>query len=98
MDVCLIDVDSKIPNLALMKASTWHKQRGDTVKLGYDPLFDHPDLCYVSKMFDFTPEPEYLPDCEILRGGASLFADAADAVRRWCDVRPHHARLRFVQG
>lgn len=47
MNVCLIDVDSKIPNLALMKASTWHKQRGDTVKLGYDPLFDHPDLCYV---------------------------------------------------
>lgn len=69
MNVCLIDVDSKIPNLALMKASTWHKQRGDTVKLGYDPLFDHPDLCYVSKMFNFTPEPEYLPDCETLRGG-----------------------------
>lgn len=70
MDVCLIDVDSKIPNLALMKASTWHKQQGDTVKLGYDPLFDHPDICYMSKMFDFTPEPEYIPDCEIYRGGA----------------------------
>ena len=70
MNVCLIDVDSKIPNLALMKASTWHKQRGDSVKLGYDPLFDHPDLCYVSKIFDFSPEPEYLPDCEILRGGS----------------------------
>lgn len=69
MDVCLIDVDSKMPNLALMKASTWHKGRGDTVKLGYEPLFDHPDLCYVSKMFDFTSEPEYLPDCEIVRGG-----------------------------
>lgn len=69
MRICLIDVDGKIPNLALMKASTWHKGRGDTVKLGYDPLFDSPDLCYVSKIFDFTPEPEYLPDCEILRGG-----------------------------
>lgn len=69
MNVCLIDVDSKMPNLALMKASTWHKQRGDDVKLGYNPLFDHPDFCYVSKIFDFTPEPEYLPDCEILRGG-----------------------------
>ena len=70
MDVCLIDVDSKIPNLALMKTSTWHKKRGDTVKLGYDPLFDHPDLCYVSKIFTFSPEPEYLPDCEVLRGGS----------------------------
>lgn len=67
--VCLVDVDSKMPNLALMKASTWHKQRGDEVKLGYDPLFDHPDLCYVSKIFDFTPEPEYLPDCETYFGG-----------------------------
>lgn len=83
VNVCLIDVDSKIPNLALMKASTWHKQRGDTVKLGYDPLFDHPDLCYVSKIFDFSPEPEYLPDCEILRGGSgySLTARMQQQVR-----------------
>lgn len=64
-----MDVDSKIPNLALMRASTWHKQRGDTVKLGYDPLFDHPDLCYASKVFDFTPEPEFMPECETLKGG-----------------------------
>ncbi len=69
MNVCLIDVDSKIPNLALMKASTWHKERGDSVKLGYDPLFDHPDLCYVSKIFDFSPMPDYLPDCETVMGG-----------------------------
>lgn len=69
MNVCLIDVDSKIPNLALMKASTWHKRRGDTVKLGYEPLFDEPDLCYVSKIFTFSKEPEYLPDCETLYGG-----------------------------
>lgn len=73
MNVALIDVDSKIPNLALMKASTWHKERGDEVKLGYDPLFDHPDLCYVSKIFDFTPEPDYLPaDCDVLRGGSGF--------------------------
>lgn len=52
-----------------MKASTYHRQRGDTVKLGYEPLFDHPDLCYASKIFDFTPEPLYMPDCETLKGG-----------------------------
>jgi len=68
-NVCLIDVDSKIPNLALMRASTYHKQRGDTVKLGYEPLTDHPNLCYASKVFDFTPEPEYMPECETLKGG-----------------------------
>ena len=71
MNVCLIDVDSKIPNLALMKASTWHKQHGDTVKLWYEPLFDHPDLCYMSKMFEWSDEPDFLPtDADILRGGA----------------------------
>ena len=68
-DICLLDVDSKIPNLALMRASTWHKQRGDSVKLGYEPLFDHPDYCYASKIFDFTPEPQFMPDCETLKGG-----------------------------
>ena len=68
--VALIDVDSKIPNLALMRASTYHKQRGDAVKLGYDPLFDRPDICYASKIFDFTPEPEYMPECETLKGGS----------------------------
>ncbi len=69
MRVCLIDVDSKIPNLALMRASTWHKQRGDDVKIGFDPLLDDPELCYASKVFDFTPEPDYMPDCETLLGG-----------------------------
>lgn len=87
MLVCLIDVDSKIPNLALMKCSTWHKERGDTVKLGYDPLFDNPDLCYVSKIFDFSPEPEYMPDCEVVRGGPAYdlkarlpFQDGGDRI------------------
>ena len=76
MNVCLIDVDSKIPNLALMKASTWHKSVGDSVKLGYDPETDHPDLCYVSKIFDFSPEPEYLPtDCEVIKGGSGYDYD-----------------------
>ena len=114
MNVCLIDVDSKIPNLALMKASTWHKERGDTVKLGYDPLFDTPDLCYVSKMFSFTPEPEYLPDCEILRGGPAYslttrmpFDDGSGSYDRICpdyelyrDKFPNvsYALGRFTRG
>lgn len=33
MNVNLIDFDGKIPNLALMKASTYYKQQGDTVSL-----------------------------------------------------------------
>jgi len=64
MNVGLIDVDSKIPNLALMKASTWHKSQGESVKF-YEPLFDRPDLVYASKIFDFTPDYSYFPDCDI---------------------------------
>lgn len=70
-NVTLVDVDSKIPNLALMKISAWHKKMGDSVKF-HDPLFDHPDLCYMSKVFTFTPDYDYTPDCEIVRGGGRL--------------------------
>jgi hypothetical protein len=33
MKILLIDADSKIPNIALMKLSTYHKAQGDTVEL-----------------------------------------------------------------
>lgn len=69
MNVCLIDIDSKIPNVALMKLSSHHKAQGDNVKLGYEPLFDRPDLAYASKIFDFTPDIDYWPECEIVKGG-----------------------------
>lgn len=68
MQIGLIDVDSKIPNLALMKISAYHKAKGDTVKM-YDPLFDIPDMVCASKIFDFTPDYQYFPSCEIIKGG-----------------------------
>lgn len=66
--VCLVDVDSLLPNLALMKVSAYHKAKGDEVKF-FEPLLDRPDLVYASKVFDFTPDFDYFPDCEIRRGG-----------------------------
>lgn len=69
MNVGLIDVDSKIPNLALMKISAYHKAQGDTVNL-YNPLFDIPDLVYASKVFRFTPDYTYFPqDIPVIKGG-----------------------------
>ncbi len=64
----LVDVDSKMPNLALMKISAWHKKQEDLVKW-YDPLFDNPDLIYASKIFNFTPDWGYFPNCKIIKGG-----------------------------
>lgn len=105
MRVCLQDVDSKIPNLALMRASTYHKQRGDSVKLGYEPLFDNPDLCYASKIFDFTPEPQYLPDCETLRGGTGYDLTAKMPFEDYDRIMPDYSLYgceyaigRFTRG
>lgn len=69
MKVSLVDVDSKIPNLALMKVSAHYKSIGDNVKL-YDPLFDKPDLIYASKVFNFTPDFDYYPEgVQVIKGG-----------------------------
>lgn len=63
----LINVDSKMPNLALMKISAHH----GGLRF-YDPLFDahNTDKVYASKVFKFTPDYQYFPDCEIKRGGS----------------------------
>lgn len=47
MKVLLIDVDSTIPNLALMKVSAYYKMRGDEV--GFS--IDNPDKVYCSIIF-----------------------------------------------
>ena len=54
MKVAIFDVDGKIPNLALMKLSAFHKSQGDSVEL-YSPLFKHDyDKIYASKIFKFS--------------------------------------------
>lgn len=71
MKVRLVDVDGKIPNLALMKISTYHKWLGDNVGW-YEPLIDNEDtdILYMSKIFTFTDDYEYLPTkAKIIRGG-----------------------------
>lgn len=68
MDIRLIDVDSKTPNLALMKISAWHKAKGDCVDW-YDG-FGKPDRVYASKVFTFTPDHQYpLEGLEVIKGG-----------------------------
>lgn len=68
MRIAIFDVDSKIPNLALMKISAWHKQQGDHVE-HYMPLFrDEYDKIYASKIFNFSDD-SMLSDERMIIGG-----------------------------
>jgi hypothetical protein len=64
MRVSLIDVDSKIPNLALMQASAWHKAEGDETGLS----LPDPDLVYISCVFSRNADQA--------RGIATLYPSA----------------------
>ena len=69
MRIGLIDQDNtRFPNLALMKISSYHKQIGDCVEW-YLP-FEHYDKVYISKVFNFTPNYEYIINAdEVEKGG-----------------------------
>lgn len=70
MKVGLIDIDSKIPNLALMKLSAWAKSKGHEVELT-SPLFAKQyDEIWASKVFDFTEMPN-LPE-NVVVGGSGV--------------------------
>ena len=80
MKIGLIDVDGhNFPNIPLMKLSAWHKQQGDSVEW-YDPLFSgHMDRVYMSKVFSFTPDYEYIVDAdEVIRGGSGYCIELVD--------------------
>ena len=68
MKVGLLAVDSRYPNLALMKLSAWHKAKGNTVEW-YNPL-ERYDRVYMAKVFTFTPDYAYYVHAdEVVKGG-----------------------------
>lgn len=86
MKIGLYDVDSKIPNLALMKLSAYHKELGDEVEL-YQPLFiDSYDRIYASVLFDFTDHSAVIP--ERMTIGGTGWPDA-----KGLDLEPSVERL-----
>lgn len=76
----LIDVDGgkTFPNLALMKISAWYKSKGHEV-MWYTPFDGHFDEVYMSKVFSFTPDYDYIIDADIIhRGGSGYCIDLVD--------------------
>ncbi len=68
MKIRLIPLNCKIPNLALMKLSAWHKSQGDKVSLD-EP---EPDVVYISSPFTSakgTDRSMLFPEAKIEYGG-----------------------------
>lgn len=83
MNIGLVDVDGhRFPNLALMKISSFHKERGDAVEwaVGYVPY----DRVYMAKVFTFTPDDMTAYQGEIVQGGTGydLSSRLPDEVER----------------
>lgn len=72
MNIGIVQVDGKLPNLALMKIAGYHEQKGDTVSWYDGALFaGQYDKVYASKIFDFSEMPE-LPENKSTVGGTGI--------------------------
>lgn len=89
MNVGLVDVDghSGFCNLALMKLARYHKDRHDSVEWAM-PMFGDYDTIYASKVFTFSPEPNWNEYTfrTLVKGGTgyditSKLPDAIESVR-----------------
>ena len=70
----LINIDSKIPNLALMKISAYHKAKGDTVS--WFDMFETYDKVYSSKVFSYSQDYAYYPSgIETVKGGSGFIGN-----------------------
>ena len=76
----LIDVDGgkRFPNLVLMKLSAYHKQMGDSVDW-YSPFDGWYDKVYMSKVFSFSPDYDFIINAnEIVKGGSGYAIHLVD--------------------
>ena len=89
MNIGLIDVDGhNFPNLALMRISAYHKQRGDHVEWWWTD-FVHYDIVYMSKIFSdiYSPDiPEPLNADKVIKGGGRDTASIWSMAKR-CSTR-----------
>lgn len=79
----LIDVDGhNFPNLALMRISSYHKARGDTVEWWWTDMI-HYDVVYMSKIFSdaYSKDiPEPLNADVVIKGGTGYCISLCDGV------------------
>ena len=95
MKIGLLDLDShNFPNLALMKISSFHKNKGDEVEMFFG--LNQYDKVYISKVFTFSRDyEEVIMANEIIKGGTGYgdYRDISSARRlreRTTSVRSEH--------
>lgn len=106
MKVGLIQLDGKMPNLALMKLASWHKKRGDEVTIIDLSDFKF-DRTYASKVFvggsgydlksELPPEIELqVPDYELFKTDYSIGFTSRGCIRDcgFCIVREKEGMIR----
>ena len=98
----LIQVDGRLPNLALMKLGAYHVSRGDEVEWYLGPLFPY-DKVYASKLFSFSSQRK-IPDKAIVGGTGIDFKnrlppdiDAVDPGKGWFLYPSYPNHLGFSQ-
>lgn len=68
----IIQVDGKLPNLALMQIASYHEKKGDAVDWYNGNLYESQyDLIYASKIFSFSETPD-LPKGKSFIGGTGI--------------------------
>ena len=82
MKIGLFDIDSKLPNLALMKISAYHKNRGDDVEITTSIFVNH-NKYYGSKIFKFSDMPTLPKDTLIGGTGYQVESKLPDEIERY---------------
>ena len=88
--VSIIALDSKIPNLAAMKLSAWHKAKGDAVFVGLPLMEELCDVRYASYVFT-TSVKDHHPDTITGGTGIDIHAKLPDEVEH---TTPDYAGFR----
>jgi hypothetical protein len=101
MRVLLVDIDSMMPNLALMKLSAWHQMKGDTV--GFNTR--EPDVVYASVIFKknqhLTDGLKFMyPEAKIILGGSghSLNLWLPDEIEALCPNYSLYPEMDYSLG
>lgn len=93
MKIGIVDVDchgakkkwgaTVYPNIALTKIARYHKERGDEVEWALP--FEHYDILYMSKIFNFTPDIDIAYNADkVIKGGTGydIYSKLPDEIDR----------------